>query len=224
MAVVADGAGSAARSDEGARTVCGAYLEFCGLALEWLHNQTDYLDGKFPGSLLHDLRENLEGLATNDKQAVGAYACTFLGVLVTKVSTLFFQIGDGAIAYRLSEADSWHLAIDAQRGEFVNETVFVTRIDAASYLRAVKIESPVLEFAMMSDGVESLAIRTASKEPHAAFFEHALRGLREEKEIGPSSAHSEWIRNFLNSAAVNSRTDDDKTLILATRLRHPAVL
>jgi hypothetical protein len=45
--------------------------------------------------------------------------------------------------------------------------------------------------------------------------------LRRERE-GQSRPLLRELRAFLGSAPVNQRTDDDKTLVLATRLRPPA--
>lgn len=218
LAVAADGAGSAARSDEGARAACHAFLAFGALAMEWLGNQAEYLGTGNATDILCGMRADLAQLASDSGQGVGAFACTMLCALITDDAALFVQLGDGAIVYRTEGDPQWHLAIAPQRGEYANETVFVTRVDAERYLQAVHLRRRVVEFALMTDGVEHLAIRQAEGRPHAPFFEHVLRDLRACAEPGHAVAPGERLAAFLASDAVNRQTDDDKTLVLATRI------
>ena len=219
IAVACDGAGSATHADEGARASCAAFLEYSRLALGWVCG-AEYLNltGGFGQQALSDLRDQITALAKELNEPISAFACTLLGAIVTQDSAIFVQLGDGAIAFRTARDGPWRLAAQMQRGEFINETVFVTRRDANRYIQAVRVDEPVHEFALMTDGVELLAIKHADARPHAAFFEHVIAGLREISEPGEVCAHNIWIQAFLESDAVNQRTDDDKTLILATRV------
>lgn len=216
IAVASDGAGSASRSDEGARAACTAFLEFSRLALGWICD-AEHLTDSFGVEALSDLQADIAGLAKDQNEPVSAFACTLLGALVTLDAALFVQLGDGAIVYRTVSDARWRLAARAQRGEFANETVFITRGDAVRYLQAVRVNKPICDFAMMTDGVEFLAIKQPQGEPHSTFFDHVTAGLRNIAEPGEVHAHSGWIEAFLTSNEVNKRTDDDKTLIVATR-------
>ena len=71
--------------------------------------------------------------------------------------------------------------------------------------------------ALLTDGLQGLALRFASREAHGPFFEPMFARLRREARRGLDGLHGELAR-FLDSPAVNQRTDDDKTLVLATRL------
>ena len=78
---------------------------------------------------------------------------------------------------------------------------------------------------MLTDGLQPLALNYAAKAAHAPFFVPMFRPLR----VAPSGATVlAALRNFLDSPRVNERTDDDKTLILATRVpsraRDPQIL
>ena len=220
IAVASDGAGSAARSDEGARAACGAFLEFSRLALDWVC-RAEHLTDSFGKDALADLQADIDALARDQREPVASFACTLLGALVTSDAALFVQLGDGAIVYRVEGDPEWHLAAQGQRGEFINETVFVTRPDASSHIQAIRVNEPVVEFALMTDGVEFLAIKQPDGIPHPAFFEHVTTGLRAVPAHGEARGYSEWIATFLASEAVNRRTDDDKTLVLATRAQCP---
>jgi hypothetical protein len=220
IAVAADGAGSASRSDEGARSACSAFLEFSRLALDWVC-AAEHLTDSFGKDALADLQADVASLARDLNEPVSSFACTLLGALVTADAALFVQLGDGAIVYRVASDTAWCLAAPGQRGEFVNETIFVTRSDASQYLQAIRVNEPICEFALMTDGVEFLAIKQPEGIPHKAFFEHVTAGLRAIPDPGEASGHNDWIERFLESKAVNSRTDDDKTLVLATRDKCP---
>ena len=67
--------------------------------------------------------------------------------------------------------------------------------------------------ALFTDGLQTLAL-DYTRAAHSPFFAPMFAALSSETEpgglLGPLSA-------FLESPAVNERTDDDKTLILATR-------
>ena len=70
------------------------------------------------------------------------------------------------------------------------------------------------ELALLTDGLQMLALRFADKSVHGPFFLPMFQALRAAES---ASALQTPLRDFLNSPAVNRRTDDDKTLILATR-------
>lgn len=213
---VADGAGSAERSDEGSRRACLAFLEFAGAAIDW--TGPAHLPRDHGARSLEIVRQEIDSLATETGAAVASFACTLLAGVVGDHSALFLQLGDGAIALRSVEQPGWRLAAAPQRGEFANQTVFVTRQDAARHLQVIHLHETVLELAMMSDGVEFLAVKQALVKPHGPFLEHVLSGLRAAAPTGHVDQHSAWLAAFLDSAAVNARTDDDKTLVVATRV------
>jgi hypothetical protein len=213
---VADGAGSAERADEGARRACLAFLEYAGRAVAWMGPA--HLPDDHGQRSLEIVQDEIAELARETGTALSAFACTLLAGVVGAHSALFLQLGDGAIAVRSVENPSWRLAAIPQRGEFANQTVFVTRRDAARHLQAVHLQETVLEVALMSDGVEFIAVKQATATPHAPFLEHVLHGLRCTNEAGHAAAHDAWLTAFLDSPSVNARTDDDKTLVLATRV------
>jgi hypothetical protein len=219
LAAAADGAGSARRSFNGARQACHTFFECARLAVEHLGQELDYLDDGFARRTLEEVRSRIAELAAESEEPLAAYACTMLGAIVADHSALFLQIGDGAIVYRMRDAvpGPWRLALAPQRGEFANETIFVTRRDAADRISIARVAGPVAEFALMTDGIEHLAVKTATGEPHTRFFEHVFAGLRASSVVGRDDAHEAWLETFLASPPVCARTDDDKTLVLCTR-------
>ena len=220
IAAAADGAGSAKRSLNGARQACHTFFECAQLAVAQLGQALDFLYDDFALRTLEDVRARIAELAKESEEPLSAYACTLLGAIVADHAAFFLQIGDGAIVYRMrdDETSNWRLALSPQRGEFANETIFVTRGDAAQRISVARITGPIAEFALMTDGIEHLAVKTATGEPHGRFFEHVFAGLRAAPGIGAATAHEAWLEAFLASPQVCARTDDDKTMVLCSRL------
>lgn len=219
IAAAADGAGSAKRSLNGARQACHTFFECAQLAVAQLGQALDFLHDGFAIDTLEDVRTRIAELAHESDEPLSAYACTMLGAIVADDAAFFLQIGDGAIVYRMRDAETaaWRLALSPQRGEFANETIFVTRGDAVQRISVARIAGQVAEFALMTDGVEHLAVKLTTGEPHARFFEHVFAGLRAAPGVGTTAAHEAWLDAFLASPQVCARTDDDKTMVLCSR-------
>ncbi len=210
IAVACDGAGSAALGGEGARLACAAFLHYAEA------NPAPEDGQAWGAAALRAVRADIEQAAATSAQPAAAFACTLLGALATPDVCHFLQVGDGAIAFRPAEG-AWRLAIPPQRGEFINETSFVTAPGASAALRVVTVPEPPAALALMTDGVEFLAIRQATLEPHAAFFDHVFGGLQPGDGPGEATGHAAWLQSFLGSPEADARTDDDKTIVVARR-------
>jgi hypothetical protein len=222
VAVAADGAGSSERAREGAIIACETVLE---LAKAWAC-PSDVPAGRPPRDLssfdgaevrrwVEAVRSRIEQAASSEERPVRDFSCTLIVALVDESQAVFFQIGDGAVVYRGSEGP-YRLAFWPQLGEYANLTWFVTDDDATDHVQSVMAED-VHEVALLTDGLQGLALRFASRDAHGPFFEPMFKRLRKESEDRIEGLRDELTR-FLDSAAVNQRTDDDKTLVLATRL------
>jgi hypothetical protein len=75
----------------------------------------------------------------------------------------------------------------------------------------------IVDVACFTDGLERLALRFDTREVHGPFLSPMLSALRHHKNPDELFAS---LSEFLNSEKVNERTDDDKTLILATRIEN----
>jgi hypothetical protein len=99
-------------------------------------------------------------------------------------------------------------------GEYVNETVFLTHEDHERYLQLKAVEGSAQHLALFTDGIESVAIRYATGEPNPKLFE----GLFKFVDDTPSDVmRSVAITRLLKGERIAERSDDDKTLLLATR-------
>lgn len=142
-----------------------------------------------------------------------AFACTLTCVVAGPDRLVVGQIGDGAVI-AAGEDSSLFTATRLQRGEYANETHFLTETGALEQLVVAVFERRVLRLAVMSDGLIRLALKMPTQEPHAPFFQ-PLFGFA--GGITDAAKASGQLAEFLSSERVNARTDDDKSLVLAVR-------
>jgi hypothetical protein len=152
------------------------------------------------------------------------FACTLLGAVVSQDRAAFFQIGDGAIVVsNRAEADDYGWIFWPQHGEFANQTNFVTQDDALEVLEFELGERSVDEVAIFTDGIERLVLDLQEKTAHAPFFRTLFGWVAktEPAAVNEEIPTSEVMGRYLGSKQINDRTDDDKTLILASRRPAP---
>ena len=101
-----------------------------------------------------------------------------------------------------------------EAGEYANATNFVTDLAFEAAVQFRSFAERVEELALFSDGLQRLALDYGTRTGHPGFFAPLFRQLR---AAADPAAVAGPFRAFLNSPAINRRTDDDKTLILATR-------
>ena len=98
----------------------------------------------------------------------------------------------------------------------------MTDSDATAHLECTVLAESVAEIALLTDGLQLLALHYPRRQAHEPFFRPLFQHLRAFPEPGCPEPLTAALERFLDSPAVNQRTHDDKTLILATRLP-PAV-
>jgi hypothetical protein len=139
-------------------------------------------------------------------------ATTLAVVIAGPQSSTFFQIGDGGIIVRSHGV--YGIVFWPQSGEYANSTNFVTSDDYRDRLEYLTIPEACSHIALLTDGLERLALSFNQQTPHAPFFEPLFNALRTTDDV---PGLSEGLRNFLGSKSVQNRSDDDKTLIIASR-------
>lgn len=208
---VADGAGSASQSLKGAETAVEIAVALLAKALD---SGVSVVSSAFAESCLFAVRDALQVLALDGQYDLRDYACTFLGLVSSSAGTLAFQIGDGGIV--VDTGKGLELSIVPMSGEYANMTRFVTDLDAASVLMTKCYPLPVTQAAVFTDGIQKIATNMATNTPHAPFFEPFFRTLRKSKAEDEDALNAALV-SFLKAPAVDQRTDDDKTLVLAIR-------
>jgi hypothetical protein len=125
------------------------------------------------------------------------------------------QIGDGVIVVS-DGGGRWCWVFWPQHGEYANTTYFLTDEDAAERLQIEPFSGKVSDIALMTDGLEPLALHYASRFVHEPFFNGMFRPLFDADGAYEINHLSASLERFLSSERVGSRTDDDVSLILAT--------
>lgn len=214
-ACICDGAGSSLQAATGAKVAAEAFLNVAGDRLRetgGVINETDLGDFLSFAALAVTLR------AFTEKQPLREYATTLVAGLVADTWSGFVQIGDGAIVVPSAEG-RWELVFEPQRGTYANETWFLTEEDARQRAHLSLRAYGVAEVSLFSDGLERLLIREAAGSPVAdAFFNEMLPAVRDSRAAGEDLVLADALAAYLSGRAINARTDDDKSLILASRL------
>jgi hypothetical protein len=198
---VADGAGSAPRAGEGAGVAVAAAI---GHAMANAAAHDDDPAGLATGCV-DAARFALEEQAADDD--LGELATTLLVVVALGSRLGMAQVGDGAVI--VDTGVGLQVVGAVERGEYLNETTFLTSSAWANERRVDRVDGSLEGVAVMSDGLQLLALDLAAMEAHVPFFEPLWAFARAE---GSTSAE---LAAFLASERVCARTDDDKTLVLA---------
>jgi hypothetical protein len=144
-------------------------------------------------------------------------ACTLLGFVAGQSCTACLQIGDGVIVVADSEEGAYGHVFWPDRGEYVNTTHFVTEDQAVEHLQFAAMQRQIVEAALLTDGLQGVALDYQQHAAHEPFFRGLFAPLKTVEE-GRCDELSRSLREFLASQRVNEKTDDDKTLVLASRV------
>lgn len=166
--------------------------------------------------IVEELYEELK----NKSQVLGCdineFSCTFLGCYLQQQRAVFFQIGDGAIVReggdRMFTPVWW-----PHNGEYSNTTAFLVDDNTFPYLKITVLEESIREVAIFTDGLQNLVLNTEATSVHQPFFEDLFQWLRKAKTDRDVQILEQKLGGYLAGETINRRTDDDKTLFLATR-------
>lgn len=212
VAVVADGAGSAARAELGATTACEALRDAARDAV-MRRRSLDSFEPADVRAWFLAAREELCRVAGATGVEPRDLACTALLAVVGPGHALFGQVGDGAVV--VGTDTTFTPIFWPEPAEYVNVTDFLTDDDLEARLLLDVLAEPFDTVALLTDGLQRLALDYAKRCGHPGFFGPLFAPLRD----GDAEALRGPLRALLDSAKINDRTDDDKTLALATRGR-----
>jgi hypothetical protein len=211
IACVADGAGSAKHSELGSSIACNSIIENASKYFEKEGGFED-LQQRTILEWCEDARAQILDAATSHDCRIRDFATTLCVAIIGPSSSYFLQIGDGAII--LGNDTLYGVVFWPQSGEYANSTNFLTSDEYAEQLEFLATPSTCSKVALMTDGIERLALRFDIQTPHTPFFDPLFRALRSAANV---DSLNEGLRGFLGSDSVQLRSDDDKTLVLATR-------
>jgi hypothetical protein len=221
VAVISDGAGSAEQAAAGSCAACHAFIS---LVRSFINDGglVSSLDRAQAQVWIKEIAEQLEHIASETGHNLRDYACTLLAAIIGNDDAAFMQIGDGAIVISHGEEDGWSWVFWPQHGEFANTTNFVVSDNALQVLEFELAPRPIDEIALFTDGIENLVLHQSSKTVHGPFFKALVKPIRQSTASGHDENLSEKLKVYLASPAFCERTDDDKTLLIASRRSEPA--
>lgn len=205
IAVVSDGAGSATYSHHGAKTAVACAARVLTRTAPW--TDVDAVRRELLNTCRDQLAEKAAELGCNQSQL----ACTILFAAVQDGDAVMGNLGDGVVA--AYEGDKVSRISTQTKGEFVNETVFITTKAADQHLEIHRLDATKCDgFVLLTDGgAESLYLRQAGT--MAPAVAKMLRWLEENTSSSVGNA-------LLNSALpmLTARTTDDCTVALLKRV------
>lgn len=218
IAAVADGAGSASRSDEGSRTAVDAAVT---TIVEGISQQP------WVASFIHPAESLARDAIMRAKSEVEHYgrqhgipfrdlASTLIVAFACNSLITAAQVGDGAvIAFNIDSGAAMTLC-EAHSGEYANETTFITSCSKPHEIAYVGHASgyDYSALALITDGLQNLALKMPEREAFMGFWKLMLNDLAhtDEPEVVPGRLHA-----FISGERVRSRTSDDVTVAIAAR-------
>lgn len=214
IGAVADGAGSAPLAEFGADAAVAGAVEAVWQAVQ--NGMLPETDEDWRDLLAEGLRGALSGVeraAEARSASTRDLASTLILMIATPTTVAVAQIGDGAAVVGDTEG-TLHALTVPQGGEYVNETTFLIDTVALEAAEFVIWRHPATCIAAFSDGLQRLALRLPMGTPHTPFFAPLFRFVAT-AEAG--SEARDQLAQFLMSPRLAERTDDDLTLLLASR-------
>lgn len=216
IAVVSDGAGSAERSEVGAALCCAQFAQWVEAFVK-SGSQVRDITRDVVLEWLRDFQEEVSRRAQDEERSARDFACTILAAVVAADCGLFVQVGDGAIVTSpLDEPSEYCWIFWPQRGEYENTTFFVTDSRCLEHCEIEIREERFEEIALFTDGLQRITLNFGDQSAHSPFFRPMFAPLRS-TSLAELGSLREALHEFLDSPRMNDRTDDDRTLILATR-------
>ena len=210
-----DGAGSARYAAAASLLVTHTGFELLAEQVLSGHDITE----AFLFAVAEALYDQLQHKALEEKVEINEFSCTFLGCVVQAGKAAFFQIGDGALV-RDDGNGNWVPVWLPQNGEYQNSTYFLSDDSKLKHFKVIILDESISEVAIFTDGLQMLALNMELGSVHQPFFAGMFRWLRMVETGEEQNILQEKLAAYLQSDLINSRTDDDKTLFLATRLQH----
>lgn len=212
IVAVADGAGSAAKSQDGSALACEAVLELATAFYDAQQGSFAGLTAEITLGWCRDARERIERLAELREDKVRDYATTLCAACLSPSGGAFFQIGDGAIVARRNGVLG--VVFWPQSGEYANTTMFLTGDRFEGHVQFQAAEGDFQEVALHTDGIERMALNFEGQTPHQPFFDPLFEALRTAPD---PAALTPKLVGFLDSESMKHRSDDDKTVVLAAQ-------
>jgi len=211
---LADGAGSASHSADGARAGCSAAVLSAKMFIQQFGARSITADAV--REIFRDAREEVRRQANETGCRPRDWASTLLIVVMSGQGTAMAQIGDGSIVIDFGEG--FELAFLRDQ-DMLNVTNFLIDEDAMDAVQVRVFDDIQPQRVLLtSDGLMPVLIDLRKSAPHTPVVERFLSVLDDRYF---ASDTSELLESLLSHEQVNARTDDDKSIIMAARILAP---
>jgi hypothetical protein len=210
VTIVSDGAGSASHGGEGAALLCRTLAT---RLRAHFRSDADLPSEELLWSWLDHARDRIALAAERRGLTMRDFAATLVLTITDGSSSLVAHVGDGSSVVRERDGGTWRALSWPVQGQYASTTVFVT--DDELQMRVARSDTAIDAVATFTDGIERLALDFGAEQPHQPFFRGIILPLEESAGQGADRVLAPKLAAYLDSDAINARTDDDKTLVLA---------
>jgi serine/threonine protein phosphatase PrpC len=211
LVAMADGAGTASRSDEGAKRACDSFVR--SLKESWQHLSASEPALEAVRRAFEVAKAEVASLSAECEVDIREFASTLCGVVLAPWGFICAQVGDGLVIFVPHEGAP-QLACDG-RGEMLNVTEFITQDDSLSRLH-VHAEARIARAVVVStDGLVPVLMRQSPFLPHVPMINMLTQAVANSAEPGELD---DELKALIESEEVSRRTDDDKSLVVAVAL------
>ena len=208
---VADGLGSAAKSDVGARTAVAAGLRTAVAAAGSDLTDDTALVGLARAALIA-ARQALQDRARLEPCDLRDLACTLIVAAIVGDRVAVAHVGDGAVVGQGS--DGLRLLSAPGFSEYANEVVPLTSDGWQEAVRTTECVSSIKCLALFTDGCQRAALARHDDRyvPYGGFFDPVFAYARELTDLREAEQE---LRALLASEKLCRNCEDDKTLVVA---------
>lgn len=205
VTIVADGAGSAEFSDEGARIATEECMALIAeRAMERSLTKTDYYE------IFITVAKRVTDYARHFNLSLRDFYTTLNVLHCTKDGVMNASIGDSGCII-LTDQDELQILAEPTRGRYANETAFLTKRMLKHYFSYGETPHSIIGYISATDGIFDMLFEREQINSRSA---RALIDCLQRQE--PPQAEQE-LKAFLNSKTVARFTRDDLTLVLGVR-------
>ncbi|HMK26490.1 MAG TPA: PP2C family serine/threonine-protein phosphatase [Chitinophagaceae bacterium] len=238
IAVISDGSGSACFSHLGAGLIVENAMElfYTEVKTANFHINPPTISGWeiLSRKVFESIYNILSEYAIKENMDLKSLAATVIVLIVTQFGLLVTHIGDGRAGF-LNESGEWKSCMEPYKGEYANETVFLTSVFDESFTNRHYIKSHVISeninaFTLLTDGCENVCFELRiydsntqqyirENKPFKNFFDHNCKSLLSLAGAGLSEDDiDELWKIFLERGMEQFVTEpDDRTMILGVK-------
>ncbi len=237
IAIVADGAGSVDAAHLGSQFVVEETARlFKALIAEQKWTKSYNLPSietwhKLSQKTLRQLRAALEAYARQHQVDLKELSSTLILLIFQPQGLLVTHVGDGRAGYCDAEG-KWKALIEPWRGEYANETVFISSDiwdegEMDTFVKSHVIEDAPRAFSLLTDGCERHSFicnvwdeKTQKYEdpnlPFDRFFDPVVNNLRQmaKHQLSQEEMQAKWAKFLREGNPKLQHEPDDKTMII----------